>query len=50
MHGITGTPLIAALGLSMLLFKPEWQERIRLGPRSATVYTLAILILIGISK
>jgi hypothetical protein len=34
----------------MLIFKPTWQERIKLGPRSATIYVIAILILIGISR
>jgi len=38
------------LGLSMLVFKPAWQERIKLAPRSAAVYVVAILILIGISR
>jgi hypothetical protein len=49
-QGIPAPPLVVALGLSMLLFRPKWQERIKLGPRSAMSWTLAILILIGISK
>jgi len=40
----------AALGLSMLLYRPEWQERVKSGLRSATIATLTILILSLFSK
>jgi hypothetical protein len=34
----------------MLVFKPKWQARIKLNPRSAMTYTVAILILVNILK
>jgi len=37
-----------ALGLSMLVFRPKWQERIQLGPHSAMLATIAVLILTAV--
>jgi hypothetical protein len=48
-QGIPELTFVAlALGLSMLVFRPEWQERIKLAPRSAMLSTIAILILSAI--
>jgi hypothetical protein len=40
--------LLAGLVLSMLVFKPEWQARVKAGPRSAIMCTAVILALIGL--
>lgn len=46
-ESIGASSLLGALALSMVVFKPEWQTRIQLGPRSAVVSVAAILLLIG---
>jgi hypothetical protein len=46
MQGPIGVPhLLAALGLSMLVFKPKWKASIEAGPRSAL---LAALFVVGV--
>ena len=48
MQGQAAAPTVLyALVLSMLVFKPSWQARVQLGPRSAAVAVAAILLLIG---
>jgi hypothetical protein len=48
MQGHIGAPtILSALLLSMLVFKPEWQAPIQVGPRSALVAVAAIFLLIG---
>ena len=51
MQGFSEPQIVAvAFGLSMLVFGQKWRERITLGPRSAVICALAILVLIGISN
>jgi hypothetical protein len=50
-QGIPEPQFVAvALGLSMLVFRPKWQERIKLDPQSALIGILSILVLIAIAN
>jgi hypothetical protein len=46
MQSQLGAPdLLAALGASMMIFRPEWRARVEAGPRSAL---FAVVLIIGL--
>jgi hypothetical protein len=50
--GIGAPPLLAVLGLSMLLFKPKWKACIEAGPRSmlfAALFVIGVFALVVVS-